>query len=58
MFGATTTPADLLASISAITGDIFPDISPYLYVAIGIPLTFVLARYVISLFKHGSGRAR
>jgi hypothetical protein len=58
MFGATTTATAVLASISGVTAEIFPDILPYLLVAIGIPVAFVIARYLISLFKHGVGRSR
>jgi len=58
MFGATTTASAVLASVSEVSGDIFPDLLPYLFVAIGIPLAFVLGRYLISLFKHGVGRTR
>lgn len=58
MFGATTTPAAFLASVSSVTAEIFPDINPYVIVAIGIPLAFVLGYFVISLVKHGIGRRR
>lgn len=58
MFGtATTTAGSLLADVSAVSGTTFNGLYGWVIVALGIPLAFVLARYVISLFKHGVGRS-
>ena len=58
MLFASTTAAENLAAIGAVTAPIFSSVYGWVILAIGIPLAFVLARYVISLFKHGVGRSR
>lgn len=55
LFG-TTTAGSLLAAVGEVSSDVFSSLNAWIYVAIGIPLAFVLARYLISLFKHGTGR--
>jgi hypothetical protein len=57
MLFASTTASENLAAIGAISTDVFGSIYGWIIVAVGIPLAFVLARYLISLFKHGVGRS-
>jgi len=56
MLFATTSASDLLAAVGAISSDVFAGLNGWIYVAIGIPLAFVLGKYLISLFKHGVGK--
>lgn len=58
MFIATTTALENAAAVGAISSQVFSSIYGWLILAIGIPLGFILARYIISLFKHGVGKSR
>lgn len=50
---STTYPAStLVADASASVQTTFASLAPILAVVIGLILTFIVARYVISLFKH------
>ncbi len=56
--GATslfTLPAGAVASTTAYIGDLFTDLSVFVYLAIGLPLGFWVIRKIISLV---AGRAR
>jgi hypothetical protein len=52
LFAATTT-SDLLASVGAVSTDVFNAATPYLLVAAGIPLAFYLIKKLISLIPKG-----
>lgn len=58
MFIATTTALENAAAVGSISSLIFASIYGWLILAIGIPLGFILARYIISLFKHGVGKTK
>jgi len=58
LLGTTTSATTLLASVGAISADTFGSVYGWVIVAVGIPLGFVVARYLISLFKHGVGKTR
>jgi hypothetical protein len=49
MLFATTTTADLLASVGEVSTDTFTAVLPYLYIAVGIPLAFYIVKKIISL---------
>jgi len=53
LFGVHTTSTTLLAALGSITANTFSSIYGWIIVAVGIPLGFVVAKYLISLFKHG-----
>lgn len=50
-----TLPTSSVASTTAYIGEFFSDLSPFIYLAIGIPLAFYVIRKVISMV---AGRAR
>jgi len=52
LFEATTTSA-LLASVGAVSTDVFTSVLPYLLVAVGIPLAFYIVKRLISLIPKG-----
>lgn len=49
MLFASTTVGDLLASVGSVSSDVFTNILPYLYVAVGIPLAFYIVKKIIAL---------
>jgi hypothetical protein len=49
-FLGTTTPTDLLASVTSGVQDTGTALWP-LFVFLGVPLAFVIGRYVVSLIK-------
>jgi len=53
MLALFTLPADALASTTAYIGDLFGSLSPYIFLAIGVPLGFYVIRKVISLVPKG-----
>jgi hypothetical protein len=52
LFTGTTTGA-LLASVGAVSTDVFDSALPYLLVAVGIPLAFYIVKKLISLIPKG-----
>jgi len=50
-----TLPAESVSSTTAYIGELFTDLSPFVFLAIGIPLGFYVIRKVISMV---AGRAR
>lgn len=52
LFEATTTGA-LMASVGAVSTDVFTSAVPYLLVAVGIPLAFYIIKKLISLIPKG-----
>jgi hypothetical protein len=54
-FLGSTTPADLLASVTSGVQDTGTALWP-LFVFLGVPLAFVIGRYVVSLVKGMFGR--
>lgn len=56
MLFASTTAAENLAAVGAVSSVVFSSIYGWIILALGIPLAFILGRYIISLFKHGVGR--
>lgn len=48
--GGTATA--LIASVSTAVQTTFADLAPVIALVVGIVLAFVVARYVIGLFKH------
>jgi ribonuclease PH len=46
------TAAALIASATTAVQDTFADLAPIIALVVGIVLAFVVARYVIGLFKH------
>jgi len=50
-----TLPTDAVASTTAYIGELMTDISPFVWLAIGLPLGFYVIRKVITLV---AGRAR
>ena len=55
MFTLFTLPGDAIASTTAYIGDLFGALSPFIWLAIGIPLGFYVIKKVISLV---AGRVR
>ena len=55
MLSLFTLPEGAVSSTTAYVGSLFSDISPFIWLAIGIPLGFYIIRKVISLV---AGRAR
>lgn len=53
MLALFTLPTDALASTTAYIGDLFGSLSPYIFLAIGVPLGFYVIRKVISLVPKG-----
>jgi hypothetical protein len=53
MLFATTTTSALLASVGAVSSTTFDAITPYLYIAIGIPLAFYIGKKLLSLIPKG-----
>jgi len=58
LLGTTTSATALLGAVGAISADTFTSVYGWIIVAVGIPLGFVVAKYLISLFKHGVGRTK
>ena len=48
-------PAEAVSSTTAYIGNLFSDLAPFIFLAIGIPLAFYVIRKVISMV---AGRAR
>jgi hypothetical protein len=46
------TATSLIASVSSAVQTTFADLAPVIALVVGIVLAFVVARYVIGLFKH------
>jgi len=46
------TASALIASVSTAVQTTFADLAPVIALVVGIVLAFVVARYVIGLFKH------
>lgn len=55
LFTATTSSA-LLASIGAVSTDVFTSANGYIYVAAGIPLAFYIIKKLIGLIPKAGGR--
>jgi len=51
MLALITLPADFIATTTAYVGGIFTDVSPLVFVAIGLPLAFWVIRSVIGLIR-------
>ena len=47
------TAAALIASATTAVQDTFADLAPIIALVVGIVLAFVVARYIMGLFKHG-----
>lgn len=56
-FLGTTTPADLLASVTSGVQDTGVALWP-LFVFVGVPLAFVIARYVLTFIKASFGNKK
>jgi len=52
LISATTSPA-LLASVGAVSTDVFDSVLPYLLIAVGIPLAFYIVKRIIGLIPKG-----
>lgn len=52
LFEATTTGA-LLASVGAVSSEVYANVLPYALIAIGVPLAFYLIKKVIGLIPKG-----
>lgn len=52
LFEATTTNA-LLANVGGVSSTVYDSVGPYLWIAIGVPLAFYLAKKVIGLIPKG-----
>jgi hypothetical protein len=46
------TASALIASVTTAVQDTFADLAPVIALVVGIVLAFIVARYVIGLFKH------
>jgi hypothetical protein len=57
VFSTGYTSATMLADVGEAVQTTFASIAPILVVVVGIILTFIVARYVISLFRH-TGRTK
>lgn len=53
MFFSTTTLASLMSNIGEVSTGVFDNITPYLWIAIGIPLAFYIAKRVIGMAPKG-----
>lgn len=51
MFALITLPANFIATTTAYVGAIFSDVSPLVFVAMGLPLAFWVIRSVINLVR-------
>ncbi len=56
-FLGTTTPTDLLASVTTGVQDTGVSLWP-LFVFVGVPIAFVIARYVLSFIKSAFGNKK
>ena len=52
IFSTDYTSTDMLASVGTAVQTTFASLGPVLVVVVGIILAFIVAKYVISLFKH------
>lgn len=52
IFSVAYTSTDMLASVGTAVQTTFASLGPVLVVVVGIILAFIVAKYVISLFKH------
>jgi len=52
IFSTGYTSAMLTANVSTAVQDTFASIAPVLEIVVGIVLAFIVARFVIGLFKH------
>jgi hypothetical protein len=57
IFSTGYTSANLVANVSDAVQTTFASLGPVLEVVVGIILAFIVARYVISLFRH-TGRTK
>jgi hypothetical protein len=56
IFSTGYTSANLIANVATSTQTTFASLGPVLEVVVGIILAFVVAKYLIGLFRH-TGRA-
>ena len=56
IFSTAYSATQLTADVSSAVQTTFASLAPVLAVVVGLILTFIVARYVISLFRH-AGRA-
>jgi type II secretory pathway component PulF len=56
IFSTAYTASQLTADVATSVQTTFASLAPVLAVVVGLILTFIVARYVISLFRH-AGRA-
>jgi len=53
MFFSTTTLSALMASVGEVSTGVFDNVTPYLYIAVGIPLAFYIVKRVIGMLPKG-----
>jgi hypothetical protein len=53
MLFTSTSTADLLAAVGAVSSPVFDNAFPYLLIAVGIPLAFYIVKKLIGLIPKG-----